>query len=283
MQTIWQQRCVRFMAITLLVLGATAMKVSAQEDPDQLKFTMYPNLWLPTIEGEIRYTTLPNGSSGSPQVSVEPGDWLESFDFGLVLTSELRKGRKSLFSDFMYMKLSSSDSQIKAINFGGTVVTTALDIGTEVELEEFLATVAGGYTVVKNERFSADLIAGVRYLWLESDLGYNLSATVTGPLGGGQTFARTGEVKQNDDLWNGIGGVRGRINVGDGNWFIPYYADIGAGDSKLTWQAFSGLGYVFGSWDMMVGYRRLTFEGKDDDLAEELTMAGPIIGAAIRF
>ena len=27
---------------------------------------------------------------------------------------------------------------------------------------------------------------------------------------------------------------------------VPYYADLGAGDSDLTWQLFGGIGYRFG-------------------------------------
>jgi hypothetical protein len=28
-------------------------------------------------------------------------------------------------------------------------------------------------------------------------------------------------------------------------WFVPYYLDVGAGDSYLTWQALAGIGYKF--------------------------------------
>ena len=28
-------------------------------------------------------------------------------------------------------------------------------------------------------------------------------------------------------------------------WFVPYYADIGTGQSDFTWQAIGGIGYAF--------------------------------------
>jgi hypothetical protein len=117
---------------------------------------------------------------------------------------------------------------------------------------------------------------------MEAELDWRLSATVTGPLAG-QTFDRSGSHTEDEDIWNGILGIRGRIHLGDSNWFIPYYADIGTGDSDFTWQVFCALGYSFGSWDIKVGYRHLEFDSDEDDLIQELSMSGPIIGAQFRF
>jgi hypothetical protein len=39
-------------------------------------------------------------------------------------------------------------------------------------------------------------------------------------------------------------GVKGRYTFGDdGKWFVPFYLDVGTGQSQLTWQISSGLGY----------------------------------------
>jgi hypothetical protein len=76
-------------------------------------------------------------------------------------------------------------------------------------------------------------LAGARYLWVEVETNWNLSGTVSGP-GPGQTFARTGNIKEDEEVWNGIVGLRGEIKLGEGHWFIPYYADMGAGDCDFT-------------------------------------------------
>ena len=65
--------------------------------------------------------SLPGGSQGSPHVSVDPEDWLENLDAGAIMALEFRKGKWSILSDFIYLKLSSSDSRVKAVNFGGTL------------------------------------------------------------------------------------------------------------------------------------------------------------------
>jgi hypothetical protein len=64
---------------------------------------------------------------------------------------------------------------------------------------------------------------------------------------------------RSQSIWNGIGGIRGRVRRGDIHLFIPYYFDIGAGGSQVTWQISSDLGYQ-ASWDAVsVVYRYLSF------------------------
>ena len=68
---------------------------------------------------------------------------------------------------------------------------------------------AGGYTVPQGDWGNFDVIAGFR-------------------------------ISRSANVWNGIGGFRGRIR--NSGFFIPYYFDIGAGGSNLTWQIASGVG-----------------------------------------
>lgn len=44
-------------------------------------------------------------------------------------------------------------------------------------------------------------------------------------------------------------GVKGRFDFGDKReWYVPYYADVGTGQSDLTLQVFGGIGYRFNAW-----------------------------------
>jgi hypothetical protein len=269
--------------VSVFLCAALAPAAKAADDPDTLTFTIQPYVWFPTIEGTLKHTTLPNGSSGSPEIGIERDDLLEDLDLALLLTASVRKGKWSLAADFTYLDLTASESAVKAINFGADVVTTSLNVGTEVQMKGLVTTFAGGYRVIDGEILKMDLVAGARYLWLEVDTDWNLAAAVSGP-GGGQTFARQGDVTEDGDVWNGIAGIRGQIMLGKSHWFIPYYADMGTGDSELTWQVFSALAYAFNSWDIAVGYRHMEFDADDDDaLIQELRFSGPIVGAVFRF
>ena len=64
---------------------------------------------------------------------------------------------------------------------------------------------------------------------------------------------------------------------------MPYYADVGTGESQFTLQAFSGIGYHFSWGDAMLGYRYLTYDFSNDRPVSRLTFSGPIVGIGFNF
>ena len=45
---------------------------------------------------------------------------------------------------------------------------------------------------------------------------------------------------------DGIVGVKGRARLGSASpWSVPFYVDVGGGESDLTWQAMGGISYAF--------------------------------------
>jgi hypothetical protein len=69
-------------------------------------------------------------------------------------------------------------------------------------------TLAGSYGVFQGKTGRLELLAGFRYFGLEVSTDWTLTATVNGP-DGSEVFPRSGSVKQNEDLWDGIIGLRG--------------------------------------------------------------------------
>ena len=64
---------------------------------------------------------------------------------------------------------------------------------------------------------------------------------------------------------------------------MPYYFDIGAGGSNLTWQIASGLGYQTGWAGVSVLYRYLSFEQGGNATIKHLTLGGPMIMGSFSF
>ena len=85
------------------------------------------------------------------------------------------------------------------------------------------------------------------------------------------------------ELWDGAVGVRGSLGLGGDHWFVPYYADIGAGSSSLTWQAITGVGYKFGWGDLNLFYRYLRYDMQHDDLLQNVSFYGYGFGFGARF
>ena len=66
-------------------------------------------------------------------------------------------------------------------------------------------------------------------------------------------------------------------------WFVPYYVDVGTGESDLTWQIFGGLGYAFKWGDVLVGWRYLDYEFKSGSRLEDANLNGPMIGLGFHW
>ena len=95
---------------------------------------------------------------------------------------------------------------------------------------------------------------------------------------------RSGEASVDGTDWDAIVGLKGRYSFGDERrWFLPYYADIGTGQSKLTWQINAGVGYKF-DWGSVVRHLALPrLRLQVGQKLESMNMNGPLIGVAFQF
>ena len=112
----------RFILVSLTLFGFGACNMAqAQSGNDNWEYRLTPYLWLPTIDGTLKYN-LPPGSGGSPNVSVGPTDWLDLLNFGALVGGTARKGRFSVFADFVYLSMTSkNDGRIVSIDDSITV------------------------------------------------------------------------------------------------------------------------------------------------------------------
>jgi hypothetical protein len=83
-------------------------------------------------------------------------------------------------------------------------------------------------------------------------------------------------------IWNGVVGTKGRLGLSE-HWFVPFYLDLGTGDSDLTWQAMAGFGYGFRWGRVILGYRHLEFDQGGSGPVGKLSMSGAELGVVFRF
>ena len=258
------------LAAALAASLAFAGPASAQ---DQDRFSITPYIWLPTLEGDFRYNFSQNGEDFFPSINVGPNDYTDNLDGALMIAGEARFDRFSVFTDFIYLDLARDTSRLISIDDAGAI--PPIDIGTQADLSGSLWTLAAGYDFINDDAWRLQAFGGFRYMSVDSSATWQLS----GPLG---LFPETGTVSRDTESWDGLVGVRGEARMG--HWFFPYYADIGAGDSDLTWQGIVGVGYRWGWGDLRLDYRYLSYDqGDGDSLIEELTLDGPALGATFRF
>jgi len=90
------------------------------------------------------------------------------------------------------------------------------------------------------------------------------------------------KVSESGHVWDGIAGVKGQVNLTD-KWYIPFYGDIGIGNSELTWQAFAGIAYKFKKVHVILANRYLYWEFDDSDVFDDLNLGGPYVGVKFLF
>lgn len=265
-------RSVSGLALLALCLSAGA---HAQDAGDQWRFALTPYVWLPNVDGTLKYG-VPPGTSGAPEVSIGPNDYLVNLEFALMVMGEARRGRWSVFSDVVYTDFSEQGSSVGEIDLGGGLVSIPVDSGTRASLSSLVWTFASGYTLVEGPRATLDIFGGVRYLNVDTSVDWNLTVA-----GGG--FPLSGSISRRVDLWDGIVGVRGRVRLGDGAWSMPYSFDVGTGSSDLTANSMLGVSYGFEWGDVTLAYRHLHYDQADGKFIQDLRLSGPAMGATFRF
>jgi len=269
-------------ATLLAMLGLlSAADAVAQPAEDHWTFALTPYLWSPNINGTLKYS-VPPGAAGSPEVTTGPNNYLQNLQTVLMLAGEARENRWSVNLDTIYLDFADQKSSVKSVNFGGSIVNTSLNASTSSSLTGWLWTLTGGYTAVQNPRATLDVVGGIRYLRIKASTDWQLSATVSGP-GAGQVFPASGNISERTDITDAIVGARGQIRLGDGNWRMPYYFDVGTGSSTRTWQGLLGITYAFKWGEAELAYRHLAYDQGNDKLLQTFRFSGPAFGAVFHF
>ena len=100
---------------------------------------------------------------------------------------------------------------------------------------------------------------------------------------GALPIAIMGSVSESGNVTAGIVGAKGRVKLGESNWFVPFYVDVGGGDSVTTWQAAAGIGYAYSWGDVRLDYRYMSFDRNGDTLIQGLDTGGLAMGLNFVF
>lgn len=225
--------------------------LSGEALSDEWKFSGSVYGWVPSISGE---------SSSGGDFDIDFDTIIENLDFVIMAGFGANRGKWGFWTDVIYMDLEDDSN---------SSLTPILTL-SNIELKAWIVTPTVTYRVAQTKQVSLDLLVGVRMLYLKAELEID-------PLP---------KSSDSDTAWDGIIGVKGKIDL-DKNWFLPFYFDVGTGETDLTWQAFAAIGYKFSKFDLIAGYRHLEWDFDDGDTFSgafnDLKISGPIIGAKFSF
>ena len=232
--------------------------------------------YLPSVGGS---SSVPVDSGGTP-INVDAGRILDTLKFTFMGALDAHNGRWGAFTDFIYLDFGHTKEGSRDFTIGDI----GLPVGTTANLDWSLKgvawTVAGQYRVASAPDFTVDALFGTRLLDIRTTLKWDIAGSI-GPIA---PSGRTGSNETKLSNWDAIVGAKGRYVFGDSRkWSVPFYVDVGAGESKLTWQAAAGISYGF-SWGEVTGmYRYLDYHMKSGSTLESLSFSGPMVGATFRW
>lgn len=237
-----------FVAALLLLIS---VPVAAQEEEtDKAEFGFEAYLWAATI----KQTT-----ATGDRVVITFGDIVKNLDFTAMIRGSVQKDRFFGAADVIYLGV--SDSQRRKGDFQGQPINGKVEVG----ITSWVLNLVGGYELVDTPKNVFAITAGARYLDLKLDTTIRVED---------KKLKKT----EKGSGWDGVVGMRGRYNFEDGH-YLNYYADVGGGNAKLTWQALANFAYDYKKFTGIIGYRYLKWNLKNDAPAvDDMTIHGPYLG-----
>ena len=270
----------RLVCCLVLLLASAAHAGEAEVPPAATaapgwEFSFAPYLWAAGLEASVE------AQGVTSDVDVSFSDIWDALDIGVLGVFEARRGKLSMASNLIYMKLSTDAEQpvsplLPVAPPGSFSIRTVTQTGI-LELRpayEVLSLPLFG--AADSRRIALDLGPAARVFWLDEHLSVKLRPGA--PVG---PFSR--RFDESTDWVDFVAAARVRAQLGERIGLVVS-GDYGGFDigssSHRTWSLAGFASYRLGEhWDLAAGWRTLEI----DRGAVELEMAGPLIGAAYRF
>ncbi len=254
--------------LTAMVATATFLptgRAQAQAS-DDWKFGASIYIYLPSLSGETSLPVSGGGNVGAPAESV-----MSKLEGAFMGTFEGRRGQVGFFTDLMYVKFGDTKSATRDFTVGGADLPAGATASTDATLKGYLWTVGGDYLVANNHGTTMSVFLGARML----DVNMSFRWALSGNIGSIPLPDQAGSFYGSYINWDAVVGIRGRLALGDaGRWYIPYYLDVGTGQSRLTSVGVVGVGYSFSWGDIDVGYRYVNYDMKSGGFLHDLKLSG---------
>ena len=136
----------------LLATLMTPVGAADSKSADEWQFEADIYLWGASIDAK---------PVGGDNIHISFSDIIDDLDMAFMGGFGARKGKWSLYSDFIYLDI--DDDQTGSAR----LIRRSIPTKFKVELEAWIVTLGAGYEVLKTDSVNMDLVAGARYLWLD--------------------------------------------------------------------------------------------------------------------
>lgn len=260
--------------LSLMALTPATVRAQASSDAWQWQAAIYG--WFPGIRADTQF---PSGASG-PTLDVSSGDVIGALKFGAMGSFGGKKGEWGFWTDFVYSDVGGSKQQSRDFTLGGQGLPANLSANFDLDMKSIFWSLAGTYELSKSAENTTDLLFGARL----ADIRETLSWSINGDIAGTGLTGQSGSVQVDMTNWDAVIGVKGVAYLdAQRKWLVPYYLDIGTGQSKFTWQLNLGIGYRFDWGATVLSWRYLDYQMKSGVPIQNMSMSGPLLGVAFQW
>jgi len=232
--------------------------------------------YLPSVGGTTAYPIDSGGTPIGPSAS-QILDTLKMFAMG---TFGAHNGTWGVFTDAVYLNFGGSKSASRDFTIGNIGLPADASASLDWGLKGWVVTMAGEYRVAADPSWTVDVLAGGRWFDMREKLSWSISGSI-GPL---DPASRAGNLELGQSTLDAIVGVKGRYGFGaNREWSVPFYLDIGTGQSDSTYQAAAGVAYGFKGGEVSAMWRYLGYRLKDSRGFQDIHFSGPLVGVAFRW
>ena len=261
----------RAIAQSLLVTGLAGMAgaLHAEEAPNpmplvaenQWRGSITPYLWLMNVNGTVARDGNTLGS-----VHLDTQSLLSNLNVAAMVEGEVHRGNWGLWGDLIYSQLSGQASHL-SLGPASLQTTTSLTSG--------IYDIAATYTLHSSPGAYVDGLLGARVLTQDTTVNLSLG----GPLPDGVNRSSS------TTITNAIVGVKGRVRLGEGEWFVPFYLDVGGGGAQtnVTSQAMVGIGKAYSWGDVTLALKNVYYQLNQNKITSDLDLYGAAIAVTFRF
>jgi len=214
-------------------------------------------------------------TSTGQDFDVDFSELLDNLEMAGMAAYQGQSGKWSVITDMIYLDVSADERVDLLPPVGGGNIQGGVD--ANLDMQSWVIQAGVGYQLADDgEGTVIDFVFGARYLDLSSDLTLNFDVSIP-------EQPPTVNSDLGDSVIDAVVGFKGRIRTG-ARWFMPWGANVGTGESDLTWQAHVGVGYqATDTFNVIASYRYLRWEFDDDSRLADLDISGPMLGAVWRF
>ncbi len=250
------------LAAALLTTSSSSALAADAKGPDDWHFDALLYGWAAGIGADLQ-------RSGAAWIGF--ARLVDDLDMAFMGAFGASKDKWRFAADILYMDLSEKDSATLTLPIGPGIPASA---SVRVDLKAWILDPNVQYRFYDADKLQISALAGARYLSIEGDVNRVVRTSSLGQI--------AGEVGGTKVWWDGVVGVSGQYPLTK-RWYVPFLADVGTGDSRLTWQAGAAVGYRFDSVDAVFGYRHLAWDFKGGAAIEDLFVTGPYVGVKFSF